>query len=71
MRSAIFEEDTLNCSKTPVAPRVQMKKVIEMLSKLEKQVDPIFPDSDSSYMKSERSSDSSRRSVRYIYIFLA
>lgn len=63
MKSAVLKNDLMAVSEDPKGPSQQMKKVTEVLTALEKQVDSIFPDNDSSYFKSERSSDSSRRSV--------
>lgn len=64
MKSAVLRNDLMSISHDPNGPSQQMKQVIEVLTTLEKQVDSIFPDSDSStFLKSERSSDSSRRSI--------
>lgn len=67
MKSALYEKNLVSITSAPTGPLPEMKRVVEKLTKLEKLVDTIFPDRDqSSYMRSERSSDSSRRSYRYI-----
>jgi hypothetical protein len=66
LKKAILEKDLMSITKDPVGPQHEMKQIVEKLTKLEKLVDSIFPDPDSNmYVKSERSSDSSRRSYRY------
>jgi len=71
MKSAIGDKNLMTLTKDPVGPQPEIKRVVENLTKLEKLVDSIFPDPDSSsYFKSERSSDSSRRSYRLVVCFI-
>ncbi len=67
MKSAILDKSLMSIFKDPVGPQPEMKRVVEKLTKLEKLVDSIFPDPDTNsyHLRSERSSDSSRRSYRY------
>lgn len=56
----------MSLAKDPTGPQPELKQVVEKLTKLEKLVDSIFPDPDANlYLRSERSSDSSRRSYGY------
>ena len=65
MKVAVLDRDLMTVNKEPEAPQIQMKKVVEILTRLEKYIDSIFPDQDSqSYFRSEKSSDSSKRSYR-------
>ena len=67
MKETVSGRDLMASKGEPVGPQPQMKKAVDILTKLEKYVDSIFPDVDtSSYFRSERSSDSSKRSYRCV-----
>lgn len=68
MKDAVLQKDLVAIDEEPTGPQLEMRKVVDILTKLEKNVEPIYPDPDSaSYLlKSERSSDSSKRSYRFI-----
>ena len=70
MKSAVIDGDLVAMSEEPTSPHSEMRKIVELLTKLEKNVEPIYPDPDSSsFLRSERSSDSSKRSYRYSNAF--
>jgi hypothetical protein len=67
MKDAVIGNNLVAMSEEPTCPHPEMKKIVDILTKLEKNVEPIYPDPDSSsFLRSERSSDSSKRSYRFV-----
>jgi len=65
MRDSVTKKNLISLTTDPVGPQPQMRKIVEILTKLEKYVESIFPDTDPiANLKSEKSSDSSKRSYR-------
>ncbi|CAG7831601.1 unnamed protein product [Allacma fusca] len=63
IKETVLVRDLMAVRNEPDGPQPQMRKVIEILTKLEKYIDSVFPDMDSAaYFRSEKSSDSSKRS---------